>query len=241
MSEHINALILIGHNTRMAADVPSYTREDAGQGLWYIREGKQQWYNGQPITETERVNIYASEVFLDLGRIAASTYLREPVSFIGDANIFKSSVIDAINEISPIGGELLRYPVDTSYGCTVTTENGLPRMYQKALLQDPSMKDELLAKWSIAGEIHANRGGVILPSYNTDEMMNGLSNLNMHEIAPDDISDSSHSLAGLIDHIEIETYLASYPYYSTLDEKENGVEMLDSALEDLRLVEQAIR
>jgi len=241
MSEHINALILIGHSSRMAADVPSYTREDAGQGLWYIREGKQQWYNGQPITETERVNIYASEVFLDLGRIAASTYLRDPISFIGNANPFKSSVIEAINELSPIGGELLRYPVDTSYACTVLTENGLPRMYQKALLQDPSIKDELLAKWSIAGEIHANRGGVILPSYNTDEMMNGLSNLNMHEIAPDDISDSSHSLAGLIDHIEIETYLASYPYYSTLDEKENGVEMLDSALEDLRLVEQAIR
>ena len=241
MSEHINALILIGHSSRMAADVPSYTREDAGQGLWYIREGKQQWYNGQPITETERVNIYASEVFLDLGRIAASTYLRDPISFIGNANPFKSSVIEAINELSPIGGELLRYPVDTSYACTVLTENGLPRMYQKALLQDPSIKDELLAKWSIAGEIHANRGGVILPSYNTDEMMNGLSNLNMHEIAPDDISDSSHSLAGLIDHIEIETYLASYPYYSTLDEKENGAEMLDNALADLRLVEQAIR
>ena len=241
MSEHINALILIGHSSRMAADVPSYTREDAGQGLWYIREGKQQWYNGQPITETERVNIYASEVFLNLGRIAASTYLREPIPYIGNANLFKLSVINAINGLSPIGAEPLQYPVDTSRDCTVMTENGLPRMYQKALLQDPSMKDELLAKWSIAGEIHANRGGVILPSYNTDEMMNGLSNLNMDEIAPDDISDSSHNLGGLIDHIEIETYSADYPYYSTLDEKENGAEMLDSALEDLRLVARAIR
>ncbi len=242
MSEHIDALVLIGHSSRIVADVPHYVHEDAEQGLWYVNEGKKFWYDGKPITETDKTNLYASEVFLKLGRLAASIYQNKPISFINNTSPSKFATIDSIQQFSPLKeGDTLRLPVEVKNQFSGYAENGLPLLFEKALSFDSSILAELTAKWAISRQIHKKRGIVTLPGYNVGELVEGLGGLNMDEIAPADITGASYDVGDLIDHAGIDTQLIDFPYYATLREQENAAELLESAIEDLRQVRQAIR
>ncbi len=242
MSEHIDALILIGHGSRIVGDVPYYAYEDVEQGLWYVNNRKKLWYDGNPITETDKVNLYASEVFLKLGRLTASIYQNKPISFINNTNSSKFMAIDSIQAFSPLNeGETLNLPVEVGGRFSGYAENGLPLIFEKALSGDSSIFAELTAKWAISQEIHRKRGKVTLPGYNVIELVDGIGELSMDEIAPSDITSTTYDVGDLIDHANIETQLIDFPYYSTLREQENATELLESALDDLRQVRQAIR
>ena len=242
MSKHIDALILINHSNRLVEDVPRYVHEDAAQGIGYVYDDKKFWYDGTPITETARTNLYASEVFLKLGRLTASIYQNKPISFIDNTNSSKFTTIDSIKEVSPFNeGETLRLPVELGNQFSGYTESGLPLIFEKALYQDSSMYTELTAKWAMSREIHRKRGKLTIPRYNVDELVEGFGGLRMDEIAPIDITGASYDVGDLIDHAHIETHLVDSPYYSTLREQENAAELLESALQDLREVSRVIR
>ncbi len=53
MSKHVDALILIAHGSRIAADVPEYVHEDTEQGVASLYKGDTVWYDGTPITEAD--------------------------------------------------------------------------------------------------------------------------------------------------------------------------------------------
>lgn len=242
MSEHIDALILIGYGDSIIADVPNYAHDDNEQGLSYIYEGKKQWYNGEPITESDKLNLYASEVFLKLGRLTAGIYLNEPISFIKNANTSKFLAIDAIRSFSPLAeGEVLDLPFESGHLSSRLAENGLPRTFKAALARQPSILSELTSKWTIAQEIYAKRGEVTLPGYNLDELLEGIKGLNMEEIAPTDITGTSYSVKDLLNHAKVEPHIAAFPYYATFDERTNATQILDSALDDLKLLSEAIK
>lgn len=242
MSEHVDALILIGHSSRIVADVPHYVHEDAEQGLWCVNNDKKLWYDGKPITETDKTNLYASEVFLKLGRLTASIFQNEPISFINNTNTSKFATIDSIQQFSPLNeGETLNLQVEVGNQFSGYAENGLPLIFDKALSQDSTIFAELTSKWAISREIHKKRGKVALPGYTVDELVEGIGGLNMDEIAPTDITGASYDVGDLIDHAKVETHLIDFPYYATLREQENAAQLLESALEDLRLVSQAIK
>lgn len=242
MSEHIDALVLIGLSSRIVADVPHYAHEDAEQGLSYIYEGRKRWYDGKPITEADKINLHASEVFLKLGRLTADIYLNKPISFIKNENSFKFPAIETIQNLSPLAeGETLNLPVEINYWSSSLAGNGLPEMFGAALTQEPSILPELLSKWAIARQIHANRGSIRLPGYNIDELIHGIDGLNIDEIAPTDITGSSYTSADLINHAGVEVHPIDFPYYSTYNERRNATKMLESALEDLTLLSETIR
>ena len=242
MSEHIDALILINHSNRIVEDVPRYVHEDAEQGIGYVYDHKKFWYDGTPITETAKTNLYASEVFLKLGRLTASVYQNKQISFINNTNPSKFTTIDSIKEFSPFSeDETLKLPVELGNQFSGYAESGLPLIFEKALYQDSSIYTELTAKWAMSRQIHRKRGKLTLPRYNVYELVEGMGGLNMDEIAPTDITGASYDVGDLIDHAHIGTHLIDSPYYSTLREQENAAELLASALQDLSEVSRVIR
>jgi len=242
MSKEVDALILIGHGHRIVADVPEYVLEDVESGLWYLRDGRKKWYNGVPITESDRTNLYASDVLLRLGHLAASVMKNEPLGFIENANPHKFNTVDTLNELSPYkdDGSLL-LPVGLSHYQIIRGETGIPVMFEEAVSQKPSILQELMAKWAISKQVHAEHGTVEGDGYNIDELLSGVGTVDIDEVAPVDITGSSHSLGDIIDHAGLKSQPMNFPYYQTLKAEENAVEMLESALEDLAKVMKAIQ
>lgn len=242
MTKEIDALILIGHSNRITADVPSYAFEDAGIGLQYVQEGKTTWYNGAPITESDRTNLYASDIFLHLGHLAASVLKKEPSGFIANSNTFKFKTIDSLYDISPYkSSPSLTLPIGLSPFHVLRGKTGIPMMFEAAVAQKPSIAKELMSKWVISEQVHAERGTIELPGYAIDEILEGIDSVNMDEVAPTDITGSSYELKDIIDHTIAKTKLVDFPYYQTFKERENAVEMLDASLEDLKKLAEAIK
>ncbi|HEY8992433.1 MAG TPA: hypothetical protein VIM37_01125 [Candidatus Microsaccharimonas sp.] len=242
MSEHIDALVLIGLGSRIVADVPRYVHEDTEQGLYSIYQGSRQWYDGRSITETEKNNLYASEVFLKLGRLTAGICLGEPITFIRNQNILKFPAIEAIQNLSPLAdGQTLNLPVEMNYWSSSMTVNGLPELFGAALKQDLSIRPELVSKWALARKIHTKRGNIKIPGYNINELADGIGRLKMDEIAPTDITGTTYDVADLIDHTRVKARLMDFPYYTTFNELTNATQMLYSAFEDLTQLSRVIK
>lgn len=250
MSKEVDALVIIGHSHLIAQEAPNYTHEDIGQGLWYVRNGKTKWYNGEPITEEDKTSLYAGEVFLGLGSLAASRYMQQLPERPQEPNPFREVALDVIDEISPFEtGEALRPDFAIKWPSTELTERELPEMFDAALTAEPSIEDELKEKWAKAQAVHVRRGKVTIMAYDTSALLKGLGELKIDEVAPDEVefdedlnvASQSHSLGGLVDRAGIQARLTEVPYYQTFSNtNKNEPEMLTSALEDLRLVSQAI-
>lgn len=89
-----------------------------------------------------------------------------------------------------------------------------------------------------------------MKSYDTDTLLEGLGSLKMEEVAPDEvefeedlnIASQSHNLKGLVDRTGVQAHLVEVPYYQTFSHtQKDGPRILVSALEDLRLVAQALK
>lgn len=250
MSKEVDALIIIGHSHLIAQEAPHYTHEDIDIGLWYVRSGKTEWYNRQPITEEDRTSLYAGEVFLQLGDLAASQYMQQLPERPQETNPFRDIALNVLDEISPLEtGEALPKEFAIKRSSMRLTEHDLPEMFDTALTADPSIEDELKEKWEKAQAVHTRRGKVAIMAYDISALLKGLGELKMDEVAPDEVefgkdlnvSSESHDLGGLIDRAGVQAHLTEVPYYQTFSNtKKNEPEMLTTALEDLRLVRQAI-
>ncbi len=251
MSKEVNALVIIGHSHMIAQEAPEINHEDIGQGLWVIRNTRRkQWADRTPITEEDKTSLFAGEVFLQLGDLAASRYMQELPKRPQEPNPFREPVLDVLDEISPFEiGEALPKELAIQWASMRLTERELPEMFNGALSADPSIEDELKEKWSKAQAIHARRGKVAIMAYDTSALLKGLAGLKMDEVAPDEVefdndlnvTSQSHNLGGLVDRAGIKPHLTEVPYYQTFSNtKKNEPEMLTAALEDLRLVSQAI-
>jgi len=242
MSKEVDALILIAHSNRIINDIPYYSFEDTDAGLYYIQEGRKTWYNGAPITEADRTNLFASDVLLRLGRLAASVLKSEPSNFIKDTNPNKLHAIHVMKELSPYENEdSLTLPIGLKLYEFARGEMGIPIMFEAAVMQKPSIFPELMAKWAISKQVHKERGTVELAGYRIEELLEGIDKVNIDEVAPTDITGSTYDVGDIIDHAGVESQLMNFPYYQTLNEKESGVEMLEAALEDLTKVAKAIK
>lgn len=250
MSKEIDALVLIGHGHMIAQEAPYVAHEDIGQGLWYIRSGKTKWYDGQPITEEDKNSLYAGEVFLELGNLAASRYMQQLPKRPHEPNPAREAALDVLDEISPFEtGEALPKELAIKWASMRLTERELPEMFEEALETDPSIEEELREKWASAQAVHARHGGKVIMAYETSVLLEGLGALNMDDVAPDEVEfdenlnivHQSHSLSRLIDRTGVRSRLSEIPYYQTFGNgTKNEPEMLASALEDLRAVSRAI-
>ncbi len=250
MSKEVDALIIIGHSHLIAQEAPHYTHEDIDQGLWYVRSGKTKWYNRQPITEEDRTSLFAGEVFLQLGDLAASQYMQQLPERPQKPNPFRETALDVLDEISPFEtGEALPNELAIKWASMRLTEHDLPEMFDTALAADPSIEDELKEKWYKAQAVHTRRGKVAIMAYDTSALLKGLGELKMDEVAPDEVefdkdlnvASQSHDLGGLVDRAGVQAHLTEVPYYQTFSNtKKNEPEMLTTALEDLRLVSAEI-
>jgi hypothetical protein len=252
MSKEVDALVIIGHGHLIAQEAPEFTHEDIEQGLWVIRNTRRkQWANRTPITEEDKTSLYAGEVFLGLGGLAASRYMQQLPERPQEPNSFREVALDVIDEISPFEtGEALRSDFAIKWQSMKLTERELPEMFNTALAADPSIADELKEKWDRAQAIHARRGQIAVIAYDTSALLKGLGGLKMDEVAPDEVefdedlnvASQSHNLGGLADRSGVKPHLAEMPYYQTFSNtKKNEPEMLASALEDLRFVSEAIK
>lgn len=250
MSKEVDALVIIGHSHMIAQEAPEYTHEDIGHGLWYVRNGKTKWYNKQPRTEEDKHNLYAGEVFLELGKLAANRYAQTLPERPQQANPMREVALEVLDEISPFAiGEVLPEELTIAWADMRIGEHELPAMFSGALAAEPSMADELREKWAKAQGVHAKRGGIAIMAYNADELIQGLSGLKMDEIAPDEVEfddeanvvSESHGLSGLTDRTGVKARLTEVPYYQTFSNTaKNEAAMLTSALADLKLVSQAL-
>lgn len=250
MSKEVDALVIIGHSHLIAQEAPHYTHENIEQGLWRVRNGKTQWYDGKPTTELEKNGLFAGEVFLQLGDLATSRYMQQLPERSQNSNPFREVALEVIDEISPFKtGEALPKELALKPSVMQLTERGLPAMFDAALTYDASIKDELKEKWSNAQAVHARRGIVATIAYDASTLFQGLSDLNLDEIAPDKVDfdrDANvvaeyNSLNSLVDRAGVQPHPTKIPYYQTFSNaKSNEQEMLRSALEDLRRVRKAI-
>ncbi|HEX8182743.1 MAG TPA: hypothetical protein VF575_04040 [Candidatus Saccharimonadales bacterium] len=250
MSKEVDALVIIGHSHLIAQEAPHYNHEDIDQGLWYVRNGKTTWYDGQPITEADKTSLYAGEVFLGLGYLAASHYLQQLPERLQDPNPFREVALDVIEEISPFEtGEALRADLAIIWPSMELADSELPKMFDAPLAADSSITDELKEKWDKAQAVHVRRGQVAIMAYGADALLKGLRGLKMDEIALDEVgfdenlnvAIQSYNLAGLVDLAGLQAHLTEIPYYQAFSATtNNGPDMLTSALEDLRLVSTAI-
>lgn len=251
MSKEVDALVIVGHSHMIAQEAPHYTHEDIDHGLWYVRSGKTKWFNGKPITEEDKTSLFVGEVFLQLGDLASSRYIQQLPERSQKPNPYREVALDVIDEISPLEtGEALPKELAIKWADMRLTERGLPEMFDVALTADPSIEDELKYKWSKAQAVHARRGKVAIMAYNISALLKGLGELKMDEVAPDEVefdedlnvASQSHNLGGLVDRTGVQAQLTEVPYYQTFSNTtKNEPEMLASALEDLRLVGQALK
>ena len=250
MSKEVDALVIVGHSHLIAQEAPHFNHEDIEHGLWYVRNGKTKWYNGQSITEEDKTSLYAGEVFLGLGGLAASRYMQQLPERPQKPNPFREIALDVLDEISPFEtGEAMRKDFAIKWPSLELTERELPEMFDAAMMADPSIQDELKEKWAKAQAVHTRRGKVAVMAYDTSALLKGLGELKMDEVAPDEVecdedlnvASQSHNLGGLVDRAGVKAQLTEVPYYQTFSNtKKNEPEMLTSALEDLRLVSAAI-
>lgn len=251
MSKKIDSLVIIGHSHMIASEAPHYSHEDIQHGLSYVRNGKTSWNTGRTITEKDIDSLYASEVFLDLGALAASLYTKQFPMRPKQPNPFREIALDVLNEISPFETDD-ELPTDliTKWPRLEQNEFGLPEMFDPAIAFDPSLKDELQVKWAKAQMVHARRGKVAIMAYDTTRILHDLSRLDMSQIAPDEVKfgdnlhvkSQSYNLGNLVGRTDAQAKSVDVPYYQTFSNtSKNGAEMLASALEDIQLVSAEIR
>lgn len=241
MSKEVDALVLIGHGHLIAQEPHPLVYEEIDISLQYVRSGKAAWTDDRPITEAEKTSLYAGEVFARLGGLMANRYLQQLPKRQLPPNPFRAVALEAIDEISPFAtGEVLRADFAITWSDLRLTEHELPAMFDPALAAEPSITTELQEKWRKAQAVHAQRGTVAIEVYNVDALLEGLSELRISEIAPTDIS-GSYNIAELADRAA-QAELTDVPYYQafSITEGSNAEHMLASALEDLRLVSNAI-
>lgn len=242
MSKEVDALILIGHSSRIVNDTPGYAWEDVGMALQYVQEGRETWYTGKPITDAQRSSIHASNILLSLDSLALSVFKAQPVQSIDNLNPYKLPTLDRIHMIGPYRGtEVLRLPVTSLDLIESESRPHIPELFEVALKREPKILQELMAKWAISKQIHAERGTTKAEGYDAKELADGIGTVNIDEIAPQNITDSSYDLEDIIDHAGVQSRIYNFPYYAMLDGMKNGEEMLRAALEDLQKVSDAIR
>jgi hypothetical protein len=249
MSKEIDALVLVGYGHVVSQEPPEFVHEDIGQGLWVIRHGDTLWADNTPITEEDVANLLAGEIFLNLGKLVSERFLGSGPGTPQLNNPYRDRTLKVIDEISPFSeSEVLSQLLEVTYPDLRLGEHELPEMFAGVLALQPSNADELKKKWEEAKAIHKKRGNVALMAYSSADLMKGLSDLDMDEIAPDTVEfdeeanvvAQSHNLSGLVDRTGIKTHLANFPYYETFRQK-NAAEILASALVDLRLVSEAMK
>jgi hypothetical protein len=252
MSEEVNALVITGHAHMLTQEAPDHGRGDVIDNLWEVRSGSLNWHNGQPITEQDITNLYAGEVFLDLGGLATCMYSLVLPANPRPSNHWRELALNVIDAISPFdSGESL--PADLSiktwWPDLRLSERGSPNMFEGSLAAQPSIEYELKEKWAKAQAVHAERGSVTIRAYNTKELLRGLGVVKRDDIAPDDVDfdetanivRQTHNLGGLADHSGVSASMLELPYYQTFSFiDKNLVEMLANGLMDLRSVAEAI-
>jgi hypothetical protein len=251
MSKEVDALVIIGHSNLIAQEAPYHTHEDIDQGLWRVRSGATKWHNRQPITEEDKTSLFAGEVFLQLGDLAANRYMQQLPDRPQKPNSFRETALDVIDEVSPFEtGEALPKELAIQWTSMRMAERELPEMFDAALTADPSIEDELKEKWAKAQVIHARRGKIAIMAYDTSALLEGLGRLKVDEITPDEvkfdenlnITSQSHNLGELADRSGVKPHLIEVPYYQTFSNtRHNESEMLANALEDLRLVSEVLK
>lgn len=251
MSKEIDALIIIAHSHVISQEPSHDAREDIDQSLWHVRQGTANWHNGQPISDEARENLFAGEILMRLGNLAARRYAQLVPEWLNEYNPATQSTLDAIDAISPLEpGQVLSAELAIEWGDVSLTERGLPRMFDAILTGDPPVEAELTEKWGVAQTIHNRRGKVAIMAYDFSELSEGINGLNMDEIAPDVVefddeqrlASQSYDLSQLVGRTGVSSRLVEVSYYQTCSDSEmNLSEMLTNALEDLRAVSVGIR
>lgn len=247
MTKEVDAAVLIGYAHKVSRDAPHYLREDFEQGLWYIRQGKTTWHNDEPITLDERMNLMAGEIFLNLGKVVTDRIQRKTDSNT-QPNPYRETTLRVIDEVTPFHEEEKpNFPLVNFAPYPAQINQDLTIIFDSIVQSNPTMKDEFDQKWSKAEDVYKRRGTRTVVGYDTQDIINGLKDLNMEEIEPDieldennNVISESYNVGNLVRRTGIPEKTVEAPYYATFSE-DNAAEMLGNALEDLKEVNNAIK
>ncbi len=241
MSREIDALVLVAYAGKIVNDIPEFSK-DIEQSLGYIRSNKTELYNGQPITQEDVDNGYASETFLCLGRLMAEQYFGIDSDRTPGFNPYTDIALEVTSELSPLGTD--ETPAEVPEGLnryTLFNEEALLGMLE-TVKTDKQKSDELSRKWQIALDIQKNRDTVAIQAYITEEFIEASGpTMGMDVVAPETVQFDddlnvivqTHNLEDLFEHAGVKPRTVEMPYYYTFG-IHNGAEMLASLLLDLR-------
>lgn len=251
MTKEVETLVIAGHAHMMADTMQGPVRQDVAQGLRYVRNGETTWYNGTPITEVDKNNLFSGEVFLQLGTLASSRYVQQISPSVLVRNPCREAAIRVLDDISPLQpGEKLPSSFFVGDSNATSISQVLPSIFTDILALYPSIEDELLEKWTKAQAVYVARGTTEVMTYDMSSLIAGFRNLKMDEIVPDSVTfdkdltvySQSYGVSGLVDRMGLQPRLRRVPYYEMYhDMQTEGAEVLARALEDLRVVSETIK
>lgn len=249
MSREIDATVLVSYAFKATGQIRFRQFENIQQGLESVKSGKKKWNNGVKITKKDIINLYSSEIFINLGDIMINRLLGEQQNEVLYENPQLNPTLEVIDEVSPYNeNEIFNSQSGLALSQdALTTDIILPGLSQPVILKNPTLFDELNQKWGKAMTIYERRGTVPTKTYNLNDVLEGLKKQNKdvsdipREISIDEEGEMRSRLSSLriVESTGAKPSVINIPFYTTFSE-ENGATMLSSVLEDLQEIKRAI-
>ena len=237
MTNKLNTIVLAKSARDLSTAAPHYEYEDTAQGLWYIYNNRTNWYSGDAITETDKEELFAADIFLHLGSLAHALATLQPLTQVDNRNPLKDPTLRILDDI--IDDEAGRFPTEVPFEYI----GSVPKPFYEYLEEHVERQREYLAKSAIAAEVIARRGMVTTQAYNIEEMLAGIESI---EHIPDGFNVSASgeplevfNVGEMIDRAGVQTHEREFPYYNTYNQRKAPA-MLMHALEDLRDIKYAL-
>lgn len=236
------------------AEMPRFESPDPdiGQGLYYIMRGAKVWPgNGVEITDDIRDNYLAGEVVCWLGQIILDRTGRFTQQDPLMHNPFLVKAIEVVEELIPLSSYRKRASA-SAHAIYETFQDGRFNQSKDArfltvaelLGKNKRLQDLFVHKVERAGELVDARGTVTGEAFSLDDVFEKMEDLDTETVPPAyiDVDDAGNlvepavwNVLDMIQSAGAKSFTHDFPYYSTWDAK-NGVDILDSLLEDLVLL-----
>ncbi|GEM_PF-4553624 len=242
MSKEVDILVLIGSASYLSSQPPSY-----------LHEIIEQMPPSEAMTPETRDKFYATKLFLELGKLAASMFFDGTMHPAQPESIHRENVQKILEEIFVSSDEDI--PKDTLENTEPITSTSqlkhLPRLLDSSYKLNANHQKEFEEKWALAQEIFAKRGMVTVATYGREALLGQLESVDIDASVPSltecdedgNIVRDVYSVADLLDKPEapLQPDHENIPYYQTFGTDGNETQMLEHALEDLVSIRNAIQ
>jgi hypothetical protein len=251
MSKEVDAIVLIGSSYDIAGQVPIEVEHDLTDQLTDMRSGIATRYDGRLLDACDLNDLYAAEVFMQLGSLVANRLLGGLPERLGPFNHCRDIALKAIDKVSPFApGECFELP---GGAVAIPPERHGLSHAREALGQifdasDEQLQEELMKKTAAALLVIRSHEPVSLPA-SVAEGVEAISNPNfLKRLTPESVEYDEnrqpiikiYDLEKVAEDTAIDLRPKKVPYYASLNEN-NGEEMLLRALKDIFAISRHIK